>query len=143
MEGYGFDVVVEGDVVGTEQRTRELLQEQGFGVLTEIDVRSTLKQKLGADFRPYKILGACNPQLAHRALTSEPGVGLLLPCNVVVEEAEQGRTRVRFLDPVAALGLVGNQALADVAQEARRRLQAVAERLAASPQTPGVRQARP
>jgi uncharacterized protein (DUF302 family) len=95
------------------------LKEEGFGVLTEIDVQSTLKEKLNEEFRPYKILGACNPQLAHRALQSEPGIGLLLPCNVVIEKVAVG-TRVRFIDPVAALGVVANSAVEPIAEEASR-----------------------
>ena len=126
--GYEFTVDVTLGFQAAEQRTRELLKEEGFGVLTEIDVRSTLKEKLGEDFRPYKILGACNPQLAHRALQSEPGIGLLLPCNVVIEEAPKG-TRVRFMEPISALGVVGNLAVEPIAAEASARLHRVAARL--------------
>lgn len=131
MEGsaYGFWVDVELAFDRAEETTRRLLAEEGFGVLTEIDVRATMRQKLGVDRRPYKILGACNPGLAHRALELEPGIGLLLPCNVVVEGLPDGSTRIRFLDPMAALGLVGNPAVGEVAHEARRRLSEVAERL--------------
>jgi uncharacterized protein (DUF302 family) len=126
---YEFIVEVPLPFEAAEQRTRELLKEEGFGVLTEIDVRSTLKEKLGADFRPYRILGACNPHLAHQALNAEAGIGLLLPCNVVIEEAAGGTTRVRFLEPIAALGVVGNPALELIAKEASERLHRVAEAL--------------
>ncbi len=113
------------------QQVTEALKEEGFGILTTIDVKETLKKKLGVDFRPYQILGACNPPLAHRALSSDARVGLLLPCNVVVE-AVDGGTRVSFLNPEAALmigDLAQNEALRQVAQEAKERLQRVAEAL--------------
>ena len=106
------------------------LKEQGFGVLTEIDVRATMKQKLDVDFRPYTILGACNPPLAHRALLQDLEIGLLLPCNVVVYERDGG-SRVEFLDPVQALSVVGNEKLNPVAEEARERLLSVAHALEA------------
>lgn len=129
--GYEFIVDTPLGFQEAEQRTRDLLKEEGFGVLTEIDVRSTLKEKLGEDFRPYKILGACNPQLAHRALQAEPGIGLMLPCNVVIEEATSG-TRVRFMEPVAALGVVANSDVEPIAAEASARLHRVAARLGAN-----------
>lgn len=128
--GYEFTVDTPFGFQEAEQRTRDLLKEEGFGVLTEIDVRSTLKEKLGEDFRPYKILGACNPQLAHRALQAEPGIGLMLPCNVVIEEATAG-TRIRFMEPVAALGVVDNSDVEPIAAEASARLHRVAARLGA------------
>jgi uncharacterized protein (DUF302 family) len=114
----------------------QALQAEGFGVLTTIDVKATLKEKLGQDFRPYTILGACNPPLAHRALSSEPLVGLLLPCNVTVEAAEGG-ARVSIANPEALLlvgSLADNQAVCDVAAEARRRLESVVEALRATGQ---------
>ncbi|MHB8687742.1 MAG: DUF302 domain-containing protein [Candidatus Dormibacteraceae bacterium] len=126
---YEFTVDVRMPFEVAEQRTRELLKDEGFGVLTEIDVRGTLKEKLGADFRRYRILGACNPHLAHQALNAEAGIGLLLPCNVVIEEAAGGTTRVRFLEPIVALGVVGNPALEPFAKEASDRLHRVAETL--------------
>ncbi len=106
------------------------LKEQGFGVLTTIDVKATLKEKLDADFRPYTILGACNPPLAHRALSTDLEIGLMLPCNVVVYETEPGASRVEFLDPVAALSIVANEQLEPIAREAKERLERVAQRLA-------------
>jgi uncharacterized protein (DUF302 family) len=111
-------------------RVRELLPEEGFGVLTEIDVQSTLKAKLDADFRRYVILGACNPQLAHRALSSYLDIGLLLPCNIIVYENEDGAATVNILEPIAALGMIGRPELADIAAEAAERLHRVAAALA-------------
>ena len=103
--------------------TREALKTQGFGVLTEIDVKATLKEKLDIDFRPYLILGACNPPLAHRALTAELPIGLLLPCNVIVHEADDpGRSVVAALDPVVQLGVAGRKDLEPLAEEVRARL---------------------
>lgn len=105
------------------------LKEEGFGVLTEIDVRATLKKKLDADFRNYVILGACNPALAHQALNTELEIGLLLPCNVIVYE-ENGGSVVSIVDPISMLGVVENPELSPVADEARTRLQRVIEALA-------------
>lgn len=128
---YGFSVDTDLTLGEAESRVRELLKEEGFGVLTEIDVKRTLKDKLNVDFRSYKILGACNPQLAHRALQAEPGIGLLLPCNVVVEAGPAGGSRISFLDPEIALGLVGNPELEPIAKDASQRLRRVADRLSA------------
>ncbi len=110
-------------------RVVDALKAEGFGVLTEIDVKETFKKKLGVDFRPYKILGACNPPLAHRALTTAPEVGLLLPCNVVVSELEEGVTEVSLVDPIGMLGVVQYEALAPVAEDAAARLARVAAAL--------------
>jgi uncharacterized protein (DUF302 family) len=110
-------------------RVTEALKAEGFGVLTEIDVPATLKQKLGIDFRPYKILGACNPPLAHRALITAPEVGLLLPCNVTVSLAPDGWVDVSLIDPLVMLGVVANPALEPIAAEARARLERVAAML--------------
>lgn len=121
---YGFGTTVAAPYEQAVERTRGALQEQGFGVLTEIDVKRTMKEKLGADFRPYVILGACNPPLAHRALEADLGVGLLLPCNVVVYDNGDGTASVEAMDPEAALGIVGDRpAVREVAREARERLQ--------------------
>jgi len=119
VRAYGFGTVVNLPYDQTIERTRAALKEQGFGVLTEIDVKATMKAKLDADFRPYVILGACNPPLAHRALSADLGIGLLLPCNVVVYDNLDGTTTVEAMDPQAALGLVGdNPDIAEVAREA-------------------------
>jgi uncharacterized protein (DUF302 family) len=111
------------------RRTRAALQAGGFGVITEIDVAATMKQKLGKEFRRYVILGACNPPLAHQALTTDLDVGLLLPCNVVVYEEGKGSV-VGIVDPLSMLGVIENPALEPVAREARQRLERVAKALA-------------
>lgn len=123
---YGFGATVDLPFDQAVARVRQALADEGFGVLTEIDVRATLKKKLDADFRPYVILGACNPPLAHRALSTELEIGLLLPCNVVVHAAdEEGRSVVAMLDPQAALELADNPAIAPVAAEVKARLESV------------------
>jgi uncharacterized protein (DUF302 family) len=120
---YGFGTVVNLSYDEAVERTRAALKDQGFGVLTEIDVKVTMKAKLDAEFRPYVILGACNPLLAHRALNADLGIGLLLPCNVVVYDNLDGTSTVEAMDPQAALGLVGdNPTIPEVASEARNRL---------------------
>lgn len=120
---YGFGAVVDLSYEAAIEGTRAALKEEGFGILTEIDVKATMKAKLDAEFRPYVILGACNPPLAHRALSADLGIGLLLPCNVVVYDNLDGTSTVEAMDPQAALSLVGdNAAIAEVASEARTRL---------------------
>ncbi len=120
---YGLRVAVPDDYDRAVERTTAALKAEGFGVLTTIDVKQTLKQKLDADFRRYVILGACNPPLAHRALTTELEIGLLLPCNVIVYETQPGKTAVAAMAPLAALGVVGDNAeLMSVAREADQRL---------------------
>ena len=123
---YGLSTTVELPYDEAVRRTREELAREGFGVLTEIDVAATLKEKLGAGFRPYVILGACNPPLAHRALTAELEIGLLLPCNVVVHAADQpGRSVVAAMDPEAVLELTADPEGRAVAGEVRQRLERV------------------
>ena len=109
-------------------RVKAALKEEGFGVLTEIDVRETLREKLQVDFRRYDIIGACNPQLAHRALQAELDVGLLLPCNVIVYEDDGGSVVAAF-DPEAAMGLADNPGLSEIAREAKERLRRALESL--------------
>jgi uncharacterized protein (DUF302 family) len=119
---YGFGATLDTSYDEAIQLVKEALKAEGFGILTEIDVKQTLKDKLGVEMRPYVILGACNPPLAHRALAAEPEIGLLLPCNVVVR-AEGAYTRVEVADPEAMLGVSGNPALGALAAEAKQRLQ--------------------
>ena len=110
-------------------RATELLADEGFGVLTEIDVKATLKKKIDVDFRRYVILGACNPHLAHQAMTGEPFIGVLLPCNVVVMDREGGGTIVSALKPTAAFSLVDNPDVAPIAEEVEDRLRRVLDKL--------------
>lgn len=127
----GFTVQLKTDFDTAIQRVTDALKVEGFGVLTEIDVKATLKKKMDVDFRPYKILGACNPPLAHRALTADSQIGLLLPCNVVVaqSEKEEGVIDVSLVDPISMLGVVTNPDVEPVAKEARAKLERVAEAL--------------
>lgn len=127
---YGMKKTVPLDIDEADARVRDALKAEGFGVLTEIDVRSTLDAKLGVDFRPYRILGACNPQLAHRALTSEIDIGLLLPCNIVVYAGDvPGETVVAVLDPEVQLAVSGRTDIEPLAHEVRERMDRVLEAL--------------
>jgi uncharacterized protein (DUF302 family) len=119
---YGFGTTLQKPYQEVIPRVKEALKAEGFGVLTEIDVRQTLREKLGVEMEPYLILGACNPILARRALGIEPEIGLLLPCNVVVRVVEEG-SRVEIADPQAMLGIVGNEHLDAIAAEAKEHLQ--------------------
>ena len=131
---YGIGTTVDLEYGQAVERTKEALAAEGFGVLSEIDIAATLKKKLDADFRPYVILGACNPPLAHRALTAERDLGLLLPCNVVVYAADEaGRSVVAAMDPEAALELTGNPEVREVAREVRARLERVLNSVAGGP----------
>lgn len=123
---YGITRTVRAGYQPTVARVKELLKDEGFGVLTEIDVQATLKQKLGKDVQPYVILGACNPKLADRALELEPDIGLLLPCNVVVAQRDDG-TRVGVVNPQSMVTFTSNPALAEVSREADERLRRVIE----------------
>jgi uncharacterized protein (DUF302 family) len=129
---FGFTVRLPGvSLSGAQARVTDALKEQGFGVLTEIDMQATLKKKLDAEFRPYVILGACNPQLAKRALESELGVGLLLPCNVALWQ-DGDATVVSIADPRAMFQIVDQRTLEPIVDEAERRLRAVAAELSAA-----------
>ena len=110
-------------------KTKDALKAEGFGVLTEIDMQATLKQKLDVGFRPYCILGACNPPLAHRALQAERNVGLLLPCNVIVQEVDADSSEVAAIDPVAAMGGIDKAELSDIASEVKQKLSRVIDSL--------------
>ena len=125
MSAYAFGKTVPYPFDEALRRATDALAAEGFGVLTEIDVAATLKKKLGKDMQPYRILGACNPQFAHRAIESEPEIGALLPCNVVVRVDAQGATRVDIMDPDAVLKLVERPEIAAIAGEVRARLRRV------------------
>ena len=122
---YGFGKTVEIGFDDAVTRVIQELQGEGFGVLTDIDVAATMKKKLNKDMPPYRILGACNPPLAHRALEAEPTIGLLLPCNVVVRQDNAGKVHVEFMDPNAVLELVDKPEVSRVASEVRQRLDRV------------------
>jgi uncharacterized protein (DUF302 family) len=130
---YALLTTVPASFAEADRRVREALQEEGFGVISEVDVSATLKKKLDVDMPPYEILGACAPKLAHHALGLEPDIGLLLPCNVVVRvEEPEGTTVVEALDPVAQLSVSENTVLLPLAREVRERMQRVIERLGAA-----------
>nr|WP_321460150.1 DUF302 domain-containing protein [uncultured Cohaesibacter sp.] len=120
--GYTIDKMLEGVALEeAEPRVREALAAKGFGVLTEINVKETLKKKLGEEVAPYKILGACKPDMAHKAMMSEPKIGAMLPCNVILRQVEQG-TEVSAIDPIASMSAVENQDLMAIATEVRQLL---------------------
>lgn len=122
---YAFGKTVDIPFDQTVERAVKALGDEGFGVLTDIDVASTLKKKLGLDVPPYRILGACNPQFAHQALELEPEIGTLLPCNLVLRAIDGGMTRIDVMDPDAVLGLVGRKDIEPIARQVRQRLERV------------------
>lgn len=126
---YYFNKIVELDFESAINKTTEELQKEGFGVLTEIDVKATLKKKLDVDFRNYKILGACNPGYAYKALQSEKYIGTMLPCNVIVQENEDGKVEVSAVDPMASMQAIENEELGGIANEIRTKLQNVINNL--------------
>lgn len=126
---YYFSKVVEGDFADVVGRTREALKQEGFGVITEIDVQATLKSKIGVDFRPYLILGACNPAMAHEALQIEDKVGAMLPCNVLVQQRADGVVEVAAIDPVASMQAIENPALKDKASVIADKLRHALDRI--------------
>ena len=122
---YHFSKTLKTSFQDALERTKEALKKEGFGVMTEIDVKATLKEKLNVDFRAYHIIGACNPPLAYRALQAEDKIGLMLPCNVVVQELEPGSVEVAAFDPIVVMSAVGNPDLRSVGQEVQMKLEVV------------------
>lgn len=125
MSNFGFGKVVEPGFEAAVQQVTEELAKEGFGVLTVIDVQATLKAKLDVDMPPYRILGACNPGLANQAISAVPDIGLLLPCNVLVREDEDGQVHVGFMDPGAVLGLVDDPRVDPLAGQVKQKLESV------------------
>jgi uncharacterized protein (DUF302 family) len=126
---YYFAKMLNIDFETAVERVTSELQDEGFGILTEINVHETLKKKLDVEFRPYRILGACHPYYAHQALQAEDKIGTMLPCNVIVQQNEDGRVEVAAVDPLASMQAVANRSLEGIANEVRLKLQAVIERL--------------
>ena len=124
---YHFSRVVDLGFDAAIDATKQALQRQGFGVLTEIDVKQTLKNKLDVDFRPYRILGACNPKMAYQALQAENKIGTMLPCNVIVQVREDGKTEVSAVDPIASMAAIDNQQLGGIATQVRDMLRRVVD----------------
>jgi uncharacterized protein (DUF302 family) len=129
---YGFSISMSGSMDEVCEKVTEALKTEGFGVLTEIDVQATLKKKIDVDRKPYKILGACNPHLANQAINAEPDIGLLLPCNVVVREEDDGTMTVAFMDPAAVLEMVDNAKVHEIAPQVKAKLEKVRDLLASA-----------
>lgn len=126
---YYFTKTVNDDFDKTIEKVTAKLKEEGFGVLTEIDVKETLKKKLDVDFRKYRILGACNPPFAYQALKAEDKIGVMLPCNVIVQEKEEGKIEISAVDPIASMMAIENKELGNVAEEVRSKLKKVIDNL--------------
>lgn len=126
---YYFNKTIQAGFDEAIQKVTEALKSEGFGILTEIDMKATLKTKLNVDFYNYKILGACNPPFAYKALQAEDKIGTMLPCNVIVQEKEKGQVEVSAVDPVESMKAIENEQLQDVAMEVRNKLKKVIERL--------------
>jgi uncharacterized protein (DUF302 family) len=126
---YYFNKIVDMPFDRAVARVREELQKEGFGVLTEIDVKATMKKRLGVDYRNYLILGACNPPFAHKALEAEDKIGTMLPCNVIVQETAEGSVEVAAVDPIASMQAIDNPGLGEIAQQVQAKLRQVVERL--------------
>lgn len=126
---YHISKIIDGTMQGAVEKVTDALKVEGFGVLTEIDVQATLKKKIGADFRGYRILGACNPQFAYQALQSEDRIGTMLPCNVIVQERDNGQVEVSAVDPMASMQAIENPDLESIAGEVRQRLTNVIQSL--------------
>ena len=126
---YYFNKTVTGSFDATIEKVKELLQKEGFGVLTEINIRDTFKKKLNADFKPYKILGACNPSFAYKALQAEDKIGTMLPCNIIVQEMDNKAIEVAVINPLVSMQAVKNAQLEDIAQEVSNKLKNVIKNL--------------
>lgn len=126
---YYFSKILDTPFDETIEIVTKELKKEGFGILTEIDVKETFKKKLDIDFRKYRILGACNPQMAHKAISAESRIGTMLPCNVIVQQLDNGKTEVSAVDPVASMTAVENDDLGSIAQEVRSKLKTVIDRL--------------
>ena len=132
MKGYAFNRILDTSYEDAISKVTDALKEEGFGVLTEIDVKATLKKKLGADFRKYMILGACNPPYAYRTLQTDLDVGLLLPCNVIIYETDDQKAYISAINPVSALQVIKNRELRKIAEEVSEKLKRVVDRVAKS-----------
>lgn len=126
---YYFNKIVNMSFDEAIEKTTEELKKEGFGVLTEIDVKAALKKKINVDFRKYRILGACNPQFAHKALLAEDKIGTMLPCNVIVQEKEDGRIEIAAIDPIASMQAIENENLGEIAQIVQSKLKRVIENI--------------